>query len=365
MTIMSSSRSPGITCSIDARLRRVLGIHFDPDSGTPYWLDRQAALGIDVCRDVRTIESLALLGDMKPGDLAARPLLDFVPRRYHADLSGFVVGQTGGTTSASTGGSWTIYNADEFVEAFITPFTVAADHVGFPRAERWLYVGPSGPHIIGKVVRAMAAGHSSHDPFSVDFDARWAKKLPDNSLAMTRYLSHVVDQAIRIIELQDIGVIFTTPAVLGALADAMTTAQRDRVRGLHYGGMELHPEVLARFQRDVFPNAVHLSGYGNTLFGCTLELSTQHGRVPAYFPFGSRLLLEVVDHAGQACAPGAAGVVRFTRLDDSFLLVRMLERDAASLVAPPPDAPTGFVHSGVLNPHSPVSLAPRQAKGLY
>ena len=347
---------------IEARVRRAIAIHFDPDTGAPFWLDRQRTLGINARRNIRSLGDLQVLGEMRPADLSERPLLDYVPRRYHAELGGYILGQTGGTTG---GGAWTIYRQDEFEEAFITPFTVAAEFLGFPRGERWLFVGPSGPHIIGKVVRQMAEGQGSPDPFSVDFDARWAKKLPEETLAMRRYLAHVVEQAKRIIEQQEIGVIFTTPAVLGSLGEAMSAAQRTRVRGLHYGGMELRPEILAHFQRDVFPNAVHVSGYGNTLFGCTLELSSELGRVPRYFPYGSRLILEVVSAEGPAVAPGEQGVVRFTRLDDSFLIVRMRERDAASAVLPPSDAPSGFRLAGVCNPHSPATLAPRQSKGLY
>lgn len=362
MTTYTHRHTTSPRAGAEDRLRRVLRTHFDPDLGTPYWLERQRALAVDIRREIRTHDDLRILGDMSPTDLADRPLCDFVPRRFHGELAGYIVGQTGGTTG---GGVWTIYRPDEFEDAFITPFAVAARHVGFPRGERWLYIGPSGPHIIGKVVRQLSAGQGGHDPFSVDFDARWAKKLPEDSFAMRRYLAHVIEQAMRIIDTQDIGVLFTTPAVLGALGEQMSSAQRHRIRGLHYGGMELNPVVLARFQREVFPNAVHLSGYGNTLFGCALELSTAPGRVPAYFPFGDRLRLEVLDSRGNAPIPGASGVVRFTRLDESFLIVSMLERDAASIAPPPVDAPDGFIHAGVLNPHSPVSLAPRQAKGLY
>jgi acyl-coenzyme A synthetase/AMP-(fatty) acid ligase len=175
----------------------------------------------------------------------------------------------------------------------------------------------------------------------------------------------VIEQAMIVIDTQEIGVLFTTPAVLGALAEEMSPEQRLRIRGLHYGGMELGADALAHFQREVFPNAVHLSGYGNSLFGCCLELSVEAGRTPEYFPFGSRLLLEVVDAHGKPVCAGDSGIVRFTRLDETVLIVRMLERDAAARAALPTNAPPGFVHTGVRNPHSPLSLAPCQAKGLY
>ena len=343
-------------------LHRIIRTHFDPDLGAPFWLDRQASIGLDMRHEIQDFSALSILGNTSPKDLAGRPLIDFIPRRFHADLTGFILGQTGGTTGNDL---WTAYRPDEFTQAFITPFAVAAAHVRFPRAERWLYIGPSGPHIIGKVVRDLAASVGSHDPFSVDFDARWAKKLPGGSFAQDRYLAHVIDQSMDIIRSQDIGVLFTTPAVLGPLSDAMTPDQRHRIRGIHYGGMEITAESLADHQTSRFPGAVHLCGYGNTLFGCCLELDDSPNRTPEYFPFGRRLLIDLVDDRGHPVAPGESGAVRITRLDQTFLLVNLLERDAATAAPLPPGAPTGFTRPGVRAPHSPASLAPKQAKGLY
>jgi phenylacetate-coenzyme A ligase PaaK-like adenylate-forming protein len=348
--------------AVEARLERVLAVHFDPDGGTPYWLERAAALGVDVRRRVRTLDDLHLLGTMTPDDLRGRPLRDFVPRRFHGALRGFVVGQTGGTTGD---GVWTAYRADEFAAAFVVPFALAAKHVGFPRHGRWLYAGPSGPHVIGKVVAHLASGLGSADPFSVDFDPRWAKRLPDGSFAQERYLEHVVEQAMAVIRDQEIDVLFTTPIVLRRLAERMSEAQRAGIRGVHYGGTALARDALRDFQERDFPGAVHLSGYGNTLFGCCLELSAARGRALDYYPGGARLVLEVVGESGAPVPPGATGRVRFTRLDESVLIVRMLERDAAVAVPLPPGAPAGFMLGGVRDPHSPAAIAPRQAVGLY
>ena len=58
------------------------------------------------------------------------------------------------------------------------------------------------------------------DPFSVDFDPRWAKKLADGSLARRRYLDHVTAQALDVLEREEVGVLFTTPPALAALAAA-------------------------------------------------------------------------------------------------------------------------------------------------
>lgn len=344
------------------RLRRVLALHFHPQDGTSFWLERAAAMQIDVEHEVRRMEDLVVLGDMRPEDLAGRPLTDFIPRRFHHRMDRFIVGQTGGTTG---NGVWTAYRDDEFQEAFVFPFVEAAGHVGFPAGEAWLFVGPSGPHIIGKVVRHLAGALGSADPFSVDFDSRWAKLLPDGSFARDRYVRHVVAQAMAVIDTQPIGVLFTTPAILSHLASAMSRDQRERIRGVHYGGMAITTHELARFQQETFPNAIHLCGYGNTLFGCCLELSTVLGRELDYFPYGDRLFLELVDADGIVVPPGTMGRVRFTRLDESMLIVRMLERDEAVGVAAPQFGPECFQLPGIRNPVSSAKLVPELTVGLY
>lgn len=362
MTAQAQQPAAASRTALEERLRRVLAVHFDPSGGSAYWLERAAALGIDPLGDVKTMNDLSCFGEMTPADLRPRPLTDYVPRCLHGRLDEFVVGQTGGTTGV---GVWSAYRFDEFEEAFVSPFVAAASHVGFPRGVPWLFVGPSGPHIIAKAARRLAQSMGSPDPFSVDFDSRWAKVLPAGSFAQQRYLAHLTEQAVQVIAAQDIGVIFATPAVLRPLADAMTATQRERIRGVHYGGMALRSDDLKAFQADLFPDAVHLSGYGNTLFGCCLELNVRPGRDLDYFPFGPRLWLEVVDEDGVALPPGHTGTVRFTRLDESMLIVRMRERDEATLVPAPADAPAGFGLPGVRNPSVPTTQVAGTAVGLY
>lgn len=348
--------------SLNGRLRRIVAVHFHPEQGTPFWIDRANSLGIDPLRDIKSVEDLALFGDMVPSDLCTRPMADYVPRALYSTPPHLIVGQTGGTTG---GGTWTVYGEDEFQEAFVQPFAAAAAHVGFPRGEQWLFVGPSGPHIIGKVAPHLAHSVGSADPFSVDFDARWAKKLVEGSFARDRYARHIVDQAMTVIDGQEIGVLFITPVVLEQLATLMTVRQRERIRGVHYAGMAISPQELERFQLELFPNSVHLSGYGNTLFGCCLELSAVAGRPLDYFPFGNRLLIDVVDECGEPVQVGEIGTVRFTRLDQSMLIVRMIERDKACGIALPEGAPKGYVLRGVRNPGSSISNPSNESIGLY
>ncbi len=359
--------------SLEQRLQRVIDSHFDPRGGSAFWLDREATLGIDARRMVRCVADLELLGEMTVTDLASRPMVDFIPRRFHKRLDQFIVGQTGGTTAMSGAkeaitnfGPWAAFREDEFDEAFVLPFVEAAAHLSFPPHESWLFVGPTGPHIIGKVVARLAASLGSHDPFSVDFDPRWAKRLADGSFARDRYLNHVIEQAMAVVATQNVGVLFTTPPVLAAMAAAMTPLQRQRIRGIHYGGLPVAPPQMLRFQTELFPNAVHLSGYGNTLLGCCLELNAAPGRQLDYFPMGNRLLFEVIDNAGRSLSAGHVGQVRVTRLDESMLIARMRERDFGELVLPPAGSPAEFHLPGIRNPGPPPAAARTPvATGLY
>ena len=52
----------------------------------------------------------------------------------------------------------------------------------------------------------------------------------------------------------------------------MSREQYLRILGVHYGGVALTPGLYDGFRNEMFPNAVHLSGYGNSLFGMCPEL---------------------------------------------------------------------------------------------
>jgi hypothetical protein len=339
------------------QLARVLELHFDPRWGSPYWLARGAALGFDPRREIRDVADLPRLGPLDLDDLAQLPVEAFVPRALHSCLHEFVTCETGGTTGAP---KRTVFSRGDFAAAFVTPFVRAADRVGFPRDRAWLFVGPSGPHAIGKAARACAQAFGSIDPFSVDFDPRWARKLPPDSLARRRYLEHVLEQARGILQSQQIGVIFATPPVLEALGTTLPAERREAVEGIHLGGMAVAPDFGARLA-EWFPRALCLAGYGNSLAGVCPQLRCTSGEAPEYFPHGSRLVLEIAEPAEDG-----RGRVRFHRLDESGFLPNVLERDEAAPAAPPADAvEAGFVELGVRDPRPPAARGDLRDAGLY
>jgi thienamycin biosynthesis protein ThnN len=357
----------------------LLQLHFHPEWGSSYWLERQEQLGWSVRDRVRGLDDLWLVGPMPLADLRRFPVRAFIPRAWHGQWPRFVFGETAGTSGEPCG---TAYRDDEFHAAFVTPFLRVAKTTGFPRGEPWLWVGPSGPHIIGKVVRELARQTGSMDPFSVDFDPRWAKRLADGSTARQRYLDHVTNQALDVLRREEVGVLFITPPALAALAARLSDSQREAIHGIHYGGMSLVPETVNDF-RAAFPRAVHLAGYGNTLFGVVMEMADTHRLAMDYYPLSDRVRFHVVDWppldaAGSGatdaagswppslCERGQSGRVLFHRLDESCLLIGVLERDQAERVLPSPEARALGGHAdGLRNPQPPPTLAGRLQMGLY
>lgn len=363
MTVAETTSPVDAMRSADALLAEVLSLHFDRKWGTPYWLARAQDLGFDPARDIQTVEDLPRLGLTRPKELCDYPLEHFLPRSFVEEQSAFIVAQTGGTLGHP---AWTAYSRDEFEQAFVEPFVAAAKHVGFPESGNWLYAGPSGPHIIGRAADAIAQRVGGRAPFMVDFDSRWARKILLGSFAADRYVRHIVEQCQAIIATQQITTIFTTPTILDSLSDVMTSEQRERIRGVHYGGMAITHDEMKRFQTEVFPSAVHISGYGNTLLGCCLELSASPGRSLNYYPFGRRLVFGVLeDDSVSYASAGREGRLVCTRLDRIMFLANVVERDRVRLVTPPADAPSGFDLLGLEDPTPVLEAQAKAGVAIY
>ncbi len=122
---------------------------------------------------------------------------------------------------------------------------------------------------------------------------------------------------------------------------------------------------------------MHLAGYGNTLFGVVMEVADAPRQDIDYFPLDERVRFHVVEWSDdeeetlRAWPPrrrerGQSGRVLFHRLDESCLLVGVVERDEAERIAPSAAArPLGCTADGLRNPRPPAPLAGRLQLGLY
>lgn len=365
-------KSPWFRLPLEERLQEVLAVHFDPVQGTNYWLEREKKLGIDVRKEIKTLADLAIFGPMDQEALRQRPIEDFVPQGLLKHKEKLILGDTAGTTGPP---KVAVYSEDEFYDAFVEYFSYVAQKRGFPKGENWLWIGPSGPHIIGKAARAVARVMGSCDPFAIDFDPRWVKKLLPGTMAWERYQQHIVDQSLAVLSCQNIGVIFTTPPILEKLSHQMAPGAKRRIKGIYCGGIALDNKLYQRFREEDFPEAIHISGYGNTLFGECLELENSPGYDLDYYPPGSRLIVRIVpldpernpeQRPTEEVVYGQRGQVVFHRLDKSGLIISMFERDSAVRIPPSEKGKKmGIFGDGIRNPQPIINPKDQVQLGLY
>ena len=323
-------------------IEEIIAIHFDPRAGSTFWLEQEKRLGLEARKEITCCEAFHLFGPMDTEALRTRPLLDFIPRRFHRELPNMILAETGGTTGAPIR---RVYRPREFAAAFVDSWKRAADIRNFPRGGNWLFVGPSGPHVIGQSARAMARSLDSLEPFCVDCDVRWIKRQAAGSLGFTLYLDHVLDQAMNVIQTQNIEVLLITPPLLLAMAARMSTEERERIRGIHLAGMALSVADSEAIRNQLFPQAVVLPGYGNSLVGVLFEHALPlPNESSTYIVDDPALWLQLIafqenrqptaTDLGVTLKPGQRGRVVAHRLDPSFLLLNLVERDTACYATP-------------------------------
>src|SRR5208283_3277216 len=89
-----SARAAHARENLDAWVRQCVAWHFDPATGTPFWLDRAAKLGWDPRQEICCFADLAKLGLFQDEWLRGGPVRRWVPRTY-ADRPVYVF-ETGG-----------------------------------------------------------------------------------------------------------------------------------------------------------------------------------------------------------------------------------------------------------------------------
>ena len=316
--------------ALDAWVREVVNFHFDPTTGSPFWLDRAKALGFDPREKVQAFDDLKLFGGFEDEWLRGGPVQRWVPKA----LAGkpIYVFETGGTTGIPK----TRVNIDDFridYEVFSTTFP--DEH--FPRGGNWLMLGPSGPRRLRLAVEYLCQ-HRGGICFCVDLDPRWVIKLIKKGWMehLDAYKNHVIDQAVTILEAgHDIKCMFATPKLLEALAlrlESMgTSIGKVGIKGIFSGGTEFTPQWNRFAHEELLDGAYMTPTYGNTLMG--LAPSAPSGpfnnyKISYYAP-QPRAVVEVVDFddPNRLVEYGQAGRVKLTTLTKEFFMPGFLERD--------------------------------------
>jgi hypothetical protein len=318
--------------ALDAWVRDVVQWHFDPSTGSPFWLDYAAKAGWDPRREVRSYADLDRFGSFEDAWLRGGPVQRWVPRGY-AGRPVYVF---------ETGGSTGVPKSRIAIEDFRLDYEAFSDTLpedAFPKGSDWLMLGPSGPRRLRLAVEHLAQ-HRGGICFGVDLDPRWVIKLLKRGEyeEAERYKAHVVEQGVTLLKAHaGIRCLFTTPKLLEALCEKVSL-KKFGITGVFCGGTEMTPQFHRFAVEELLEGAYFAPTYGNTLMG----LAVHKPRVPEdgyaiiYYPPAPRAMIEVVDpdQPDRMVGYGQTGRVRLTTLTREFFMPRFLERDEAEREPP-------------------------------
>jgi len=316
--------SAWLDTDLDAWTRRVLHRHFDPVSGSPYWLAQRANMDFDPL-DITAYDQLTMF---EPFDLATLRDLDpaqLVPQAVPRPLSGRVW-ESGGTTGQPCRVFYTKAMADLHTQWRI----FGLEQAGFEPGRTWLYACPSGPHIVGRGANQIAQLFDS-TVYAIDLDPRLIKRLvrDGRQAEATLYIDHVVEQVTDILATGRIDYLESTPALVSALLSRHPKLLSG-VKGIGLGGTQFTSAMYRHF-REALDGRIIATTYGNT-FGCAMGLPARHdGDVLPYLPNFPQVTMNVVDkdEPTRVVGMGMLGRVKLTVLHEDLFLPNILERDQA------------------------------------
>jgi phenylacetate-coenzyme A ligase PaaK-like adenylate-forming protein len=305
-------------------VREIVEWHFDPETGSPFWLEWAAKAGWDPRKEIRAYDDLDRFGNFQDDWLRGGPVRRWAPKAY-ADRPVYTF---------ETGGSTGVPKSRIAIEDFRIDYEMFSETLPdeyFPRGADWLSVGPTGPRRLRLAVEHLAQ-YRGGICFLVDLDPRWVIKLikAGEMQMMERYKQHVIDQALTLLRAHDIKCLFTTPKLLEALCEKVSL-KKAGITGVFCGGTEMTPQFHRFAVEELLDGIYFAPTYGNTLMG----LAVHKPRVPEdnwaviYYPPSPRAVIEVVDpdQPDRIVGYGETGRVRLTTLTKEFFMPRFLERD--------------------------------------
>ena len=316
--------------ALDAHVCEIVGWHFDPETGTPFWLDFREKLDFDPRKDIQTFEDLRRFPLFEDEWLRGGPLRRWVPKAYQ-DRPIYVF-ETGGTTGIPK----SRVSIDDFrIDYELFSATLPEEH--FPKGANWLMLGPSGPRRLRLAVEHLAQ-YRGGICFGLDLDPRWVIKLINKGWTehLEAYKNHVIDQAMTLVGAgHDLKVLFTTPKLLESFAlrleDEGSTLKEAGFTGIFSGGTEFTPQ-WTRFAVEELLDGVYITPtYGNTLMGLagSKPVGPHDDYKITYYAPQPRAVIEVVDpdDGRTVVGYGESGRVRLTTLTKEFFVPGFLERD--------------------------------------
>jgi phenylacetate-coenzyme A ligase PaaK-like adenylate-forming protein len=316
---------------LDAQVREVMEWHFNPDTGTPFWLQKAKELGFDPRKDVKSYADLKKFGHFEDEWLRGGPVRRWVPKALQNRP--IYVFETGGTTG--------IPKSRVVIDDFRIDYELFSQSLPdkyFPKGANWLMLGPSGPRRLRLAVEHLCQ-YRGGICFCVDLDPRWVVKLIKKGWMehLKAYQEHVIDQALTVLSANhEIKCLFTTPKLLDALAGRLekegTSVSRAGIKGVFCGGTEMTSQRIRFAIEELLGPDVYIAPtYGNTLMGLAaseMPTAAEDFKIAYYAP-QPRAVVEVVDfdNYDKLVDYGKEGRVMLTTLTREFFVPRFMERD--------------------------------------
>ncbi|MFD1831180.1 AMP-binding protein [Streptomyces desertarenae] len=356
----------------DDHVRRVVRRHFHPETGSPFWLERDRELGANAYEKVGGLADAMELVALRDAEDQARyeeavrrrPVEDFIPRDVLAREEFLWAAQTGGTTGVPKHGTWgSTYwrNVLDWSDYFL-------DLHGVERGGNWLFMGPMGPHTTGRLVVSYAERRGGRC-FSIDLDPRIVKVFGEEGMTASadRYVRHIWDQTEAIVRSQDIDVLFCTSRLLEMLPEYLEPSLLPGLRAIVHAGTTLEPESHRILREEVFPGVPVVGMYGTSTTGVSWQkpFEPEDDHRVVYIPASPHILLDVVDEDGTDVEYGEEGWVRVWRLTDDQLIPGFRERDRARRVRPYGTAAETHPWAWIGDPYSPEFTESGRVEGVY
>lgn len=314
-----------LTLDRDEWTRHVVRRHFDPETGSPYWLERAAADRSFDPRDITRYDQLVELGPFPLDVLRQQDPARMVPKAVARPLQGRVW-ETGGTT----GTPCRVFYTKQMLEHRAIWRRWMIHNSGFERDRTWLHAAPVGPHLYGQTAWELADGFASMI-YTIDMDPRWVKRLVRSGRQgeVNKYVTHLLEQVTNVLTTQTVNYMVTTPALFQALVKAHPELV-GKLGGVQLGGTQLTPEMYRDFEATL-GGGITSYHYGNTLGNCVGLLSECDGE---FMPCASTYPVvnhDVVDRTDKRTIVGygETGRIRLTHLSEDLFLPNVLERDQA------------------------------------
>src|SRR5271156_5691081 len=194
----------------EAYLRTAIAWHFGEETGSAFWLRTARTLDFNPLTDVNTFTDLRLFPNLL-SELRTEPVEDLIPRGYGSPPPVPQIFESGGTT------------------------------------------GPRGVGFFSRLV-AERLGSTFH---AIDLDPRWVKKITARNAAseVTAYVDHLVEQAVHVLQTQQIANLHTTPPLLEAMArnDDVVNLMNEKIGFMLLSGAHVDVDTLDLLS-GIFPN---------------------------------------------------------------------------------------------------------------